>query len=383
MRNWLLPESIEDILPAEALHIEVMRRQIIDLLLVHGYQQVTPPMLEYVESLLTGSGSDMDLHMFKVIDQLSGRMMGLRADMTPQVARIDAHLLNCEGITRLCYAHSVLHTIPSSITKTREPLQIGAELYGHSGLESDLEIQQLMLQCLAISGVNSIHLDLGHVAVFRSIIKDAGVSTEIENQLFNTLQAKDISTLRTLCADLDKATRDALLLLPELYGDEKIFEEARKWLPNHLEIKTALDELEMVGEELSKLVDTVAFDLADLRGYHYHTGMVFAAYSRGCSNAIALGGRYDEIGRAFGRSRPATGFSMDLRELSRLVKQAPYPKGIRAPYMKDNEALDKAISTLRDAGKIVIVALPGQQGVTLDCDRQLILRNGEWVVEAI
>ncbi|MDH5480231.1 MAG: ATP phosphoribosyltransferase regulatory subunit, partial [Nitrosomonas sp.] len=177
--------------------------------------------------------------------------------------------------------------------------------------------------------------------------------------------------------------RDALLLLPELYGDEKIFEEARKWLPNHLEIKTALDELEMVGEELSKLVDTVAFDLADLRGYHYHTGMVFAAYSRGCSNAIALGGRYDEIGRAFGRSRPATGFSMDLRELSRLVKQAPYPKGIRAPYMKDNEALDKAISTLRDAGKIVIVALPGQQGVTLDCDRQLILRNGEWVVEAI
>jgi ATP phosphoribosyltransferase regulatory subunit len=383
MRNWLLPEYIEDILPAEALHIEVMRRRMIDLLLVHGYQQVTPPMLEYVESLLTGSGSDMDLNMFKVIDQLSGRMMGLRADMTPQVARIDAHLLNCEGVTRLCYAHSVLHTVPSGITQTREPLQIGAELYGHCGLESDLEIQQLMLQCLSISGVDKIHLDLGHIAVFRSIIKDADIPLEIETQLFSTLQAKDVPALKSLCADLDKITREALLLLPEFYGDGRVLTEARKWLPEHPEINKALDELETIGSELSTVVDTLAFDLADLRGYHYHTGMVFAAYARGCSNAIALGGRYDEIGKAFGRARPATGFSMDLRELSRLVKPGPYPKGIRAPYMKNNKALETVVGTLREAGKIVIVELPGHQGTTLDCDRQLILRNGEWVVEEI
>jgi len=383
MRNWLLPEYIEDILPAEALHIEVMRRQMIDLLYGYGYQQVTPPMLEYTESLLTGSGSDMDLNMFKVIDQLSGRMVGLRADMTPQVARIDAHLLNCEGVTRLCYAHSVLHTVPSGITKTREPLQIGAELYGHCGLESDLEIQRLMLQCLSISGVEKIHLDLGHVSVFKRIIEDSAISLETEAQLFSALQAKDVPALKVLCVDLNKTTRDALLLLPELYGDVKVLTEARKWLPAHLEITKALDELAVIGNELNAVVDTLAFDLADLRGYHYHTGMVFAAYALGCSNAIALGGRYDEIGKAFGRARPATGFSMDLRELSRLVKPATYPKGIRAPYMKGSIGLEAAARNLRAAGEIVIVELPEQQGTTLTCDRQLVLQNGEWIVEEI
>ena len=314
MRNWLLPEFVEDILPAEAIHIEGMRRQIIDLLMVHGYQQVVPPLLEYVESLLTGSGSDMDLHMFKVIDQLSGRMMGLRADMTPQVARIDAHLLNFEGITRLCYANSVLHTVPTGITKTREPLQVGAELYGHSGLESDLEVQRLMLQCLTVSGVSAIQLDLGHVAVFRGLIKGAGISHELEAELYAVLQAKDVSTLQELCVDLQKQTREALLLLPELYGDHKVLADAASRLPDYPEIRAALNELSIAKEELKPIVDEIAFDLADLRGYHYHTGMVFAAYTSGCSNAIALGGRYDEIGKAFGRARPATGFSMDLRE---------------------------------------------------------------------
>ncbi|MDP1548779.1 MAG: ATP phosphoribosyltransferase regulatory subunit [Nitrosomonas sp.] len=383
MQNWLLPEYVEDILPIEALHIEVMRRQIIDLLMVHGYQQVIPPLLEYLESLLSGSGSDMDLHMFKVIDQLSGRMMGLRADMTPQVARIDAHLLNSEGITRLCYANSVLHTVPSGITQTREPLQVGAELYGHSGLESDLEVQRIMLQCLSVAGVSKIHLDLGHVAVFRGLIKGASISRELEAELFAVLQAKDVSTLKELCIKLQKNTRDALMLLPQLYGDKNILIDAVKRLPDYPEIRTALNELSIVEEELKPTVDKIAFDLADLRGYHYHTGMVFAAYANGCSNAIALGGRYDEIGKAFGRARPATGFSMDLRELFRLMKPQTYPSGIRAPFQKKNKELDNIIEQLRSSGQIVVMDLPGQENESLDCNRQLVFQNGQWIVEEI
>ncbi|MCB1948600.1 MAG: ATP phosphoribosyltransferase regulatory subunit [Burkholderiales bacterium] len=383
MRNWLLPEYIEDILPAEALHIEIMRRRIIDLLMVHGYQQVFPPLLEYEESLLTGSGSDMSLQMFKVIDQLSGRMMGLRADMTPQVARIDAHLLNCDGITRLCYANSILHTVPTSLTQTREPLQVGAELYGHAGMESDIEIQQLMLACLAMAGLNQVHLDLGHVAVFRGIICNANISSELEAELFAVLQAKDISTLKEICRGLEQKIRESLLLLPELYGGKEVLHEAKKRLPARQEITSALDQLEWISDELQPVVETIAFDLADLRGYHYHTGVVFAAYARNCSNAIALGGRYDEIGKAFGRSRPATGFSMDLRELSRLVEQAPYPKGISAPYDKKNKELGSMIAQLRQEGHIVIMELPGQPETTLSCDRKLVKRNGKWNVERI
>lgn len=380
MRNWLLPEYVEDILPVEALQIENMRRQIIDLLMVHGYQQVIPPLLEYVESLSTGSGSDMDLRMFKVIDQLSGRMMGLRADMTPQVARIDAHLLNCEGVTRLCYVNSVLHTVPSGITQTREPLQIGAELYGHAGLESDLEVQRLMLQCLSVSGVNQIHLDLGHVAVFRGIIKGAGISQELETELYAVLQAKDISTLNELCVQLPTHIREALLLLPELYGDEKVLANALNRLPDYPEVKSALNELSIIAMELNPFVDTIAFDLADLRGYHYHTGMVFAAYAQGYSNAVALGGRYDEIGKAFGRARPATGFSMDLRVLARLVKPATYPKAIRAPYQLKNAELQSKITQLQKSGEIVVEELPGESNESQVCDRQLIWHDGQWIV---
>ncbi len=387
MRNWLLPEYIEDILPAEALAIEATRRRVLDRMLVHGYQLVGPPMLEYVESLLSGSGGDLDLRMFKVVDQLSGRMMALRADMTPQAARIDAHLLNRSGVTRLCYAGSVLHTVPSGLTRTREPLQIGAELYGHDGLESDLEIQQLMLQSLSIAGITKIHLDLGHVAVFRGLVKGAGISNELETQLFCALQSKDVSGLKDLCNKLDKVVdkkvRRALMLLPELYGDKKILEDARKLLPDFPEIQTALNDLESVSSELSPLVDTLSFDLADLRGYQYHTGMVFAAYAKGCPNAVALGGRYDEIGKAFGRSRPATGFSMDLRELSGLVKPTPYPKGVLASYKKSDKSLDKEIERLRSEGQIVVINLPGHQNDqgALDCDRQLVMDQGVWKIE--
>ncbi len=389
MRNWLLPEYIEDILPAEALAIEAKRRRIMDWLLVHGYQLVGPPLLEYVESLLSGSGGDTNLRMFKVVDQLSGRMMGLRADMTPQAARIDAHLLNRNGVTRLCYAGSVLHTVPSGLTRTREPLQIGAELYGHAGLESDLEIQRLMLQSLAIAGIEKIHLDLGHVAVFRGLVKGAGIPGGLETELFGALQAKDVSALGDLCAGLDKRVdknaRQALMLLPELYGDRKVLARARKFLPDYPEIQTALDELEAVAAELEPLVDTLAFDLADLRGYQYHSGMVFAAYAKGCPNAVALGGRYDEIGKAFGMARPATGFSMDLRELSGLVKPDPYPKGILAPYKRNDKALEKEIEQLRNEGQIVVMELPGHESDqdAPDCDRQLVMRQGIWRIEKI
>jgi ATP phosphoribosyltransferase regulatory subunit len=390
MRNWLLPEYVEDILPSEALRIEKMRRRILDVLLVHGYQFVIPPLLEYVESLLSGSGSDMDLHMFKVLDQLSGRMMGLRADITPQTARIDAHLLNAKGVTRLCYANSVLHTVPCEITRTREPFQIGAELYGHSGLESDLEIQRLMLRCLTISEIDKIHLDLGHVAIFRSLIKDSGVLPEFEVDLYSVLQAKDTAALYELLntglqTRLDKHTRDALMVLPELYGDKEILSRARKLLPGYPEIDSALNQLEVLENELKDYVNTITFDLSDLRGYHYHTGVVFAAYAKGSANAIALGGRYDEIGKAFGRARPATGFSMDLRELLKLVRSDACPKGILAPYKRDDTALDKLIEQLRNEGHIVITALPGNEieEDALYYDRKLILHNGVWEVVGI
>ena len=388
MRNWVLPEYIEDILPAEALRLESMRRQILDLLLVHGYQLVAPPMLEFVESLISGSGSDMNLRMFKVVDQLSGRMMGLRADITPQTARIDAHLLNCDGITRLCYAGSVLHTAPSGLTSTREPLQIGAELYGHIGLESDLEIQRLMLQTLVLSGVDKVHLDLGHVAVFRSLVRGAKIPANIESELFSALQAKDIPTLQDLCSEFDKSIRkkvsQALMLLPKLYGDKNILAQARRFLPDYPGIRKALDELELIAADLKLAVDSLAFDLSDLRGYHYHSGIVFSAYANNYPNAIAQGGRYDEIGKDFGRARPATGFSIDLRELSKLKQPPadPYPKGILAPYKKNDKALEKKITQLRDRGNIVIVKLPrhGKRKDTYNCDRKLVLKNRTWII---
>ncbi len=384
MHSWILPEYIEDILPAEALRIEKMRREVLDLLHVHGYQQVMPPLLEYVESLLSGSGHDMDLRIFKVVDQLSGRMMGVRADITPQAARIDAHLLNREGVTRLCYAGAVLHTLPSGLTRTREPLQVGAEIYGHAGLESDVEIQQLMLKSLARIGLGGVQLDLGHVAVFRNLIRHAGVDKERESDLFRVLQAKDIPSLKELVRSLDAQTREALVLLPELYGGLEVLEKARKHLPSRPGFSRILDDLAWIAKELKPLVGKLYFDLAELRGYHYHSGMVFAAYAAGCPNAVALGGRYDEVGKAFGRARPAIGFSMDLRELSGLLSSAPFPAGILAPLSQD-ETLGKMIEALRARGEIVVVDLPGHENARheLNCDRTLVLRDGQWRVEKL
>jgi ATP phosphoribosyltransferase regulatory subunit len=381
MRNWLLPENFEDILPPQAQRIDRMRAQLLELFRVHGYQLVIPPMLEYLESLLTGTGHDLDLRTFKLVDQISGRMMGVRADITPQVARIDAHLLNRKGVTRLCYAGSVLLTRARGLDSTREPLQIGAEIYGHPGIESDLEIQQLLADSLAACGISGARLDIGHVAVFRAICRHGGVGAELESELYEALGRKDLPALRVVTQPLPKATRKALLALPELYGDGTVLERARRALPRYPEIEAALRNLKVLtrGGTIP-----VSFDLADLRGYHYHSGVVFAAYAPGVANAVALGGRYDEVGKAFGRARPATGFSMDLRDLARTAPHEAGAAALRAPYSSD-PGLATAIRKLRAAGEIVVVGLPGHaaERAQPECDRELVKRTGKWTVRKL
>lgn len=385
MRTWLLPEYIEDILPAEALRIERLRRRILDLFQVHGYELVMPPLLEYLESLLTGTGHDLDLQTFKLVDQLSGRMLGVRADITPQVARIDAHLLNRAGVTRLCYYGSVLRTLPNGMNRTREPLQIGAELYGHAGVESDIEIQRLMMKALAASAVVEAYLDLGHVGVFRSLIRRGEVGRELEAELFRAMQLKDVPEIRALSRKLDAETREALALLPELYGGAEALALARRRLPAYPEIRAALKALGALSDGLRDSARIRCFDLAEVRGYHYHSGAVFAAYAEGWPNALALGGRYDEVGKAFGRARPATGFSMDLRELASATPDGDAGSRILAPYLPRNAALQRRIESLRNRGEIVVEDLPGHAGTGSEsgCDRRLVRRDGRWVVEKL
>jgi ATP phosphoribosyltransferase regulatory subunit len=385
MQKWLLPEYIEDLLPGEAARVERLRRRILDLFFVHGYELVVPPMLEYVESLLTGTGHDLDLKTFKLVDQLSGRLLGLRADITPQVARIDAHLLNRQGVTRLCYAGTVLHTQPSGLLRTREPMQVGAELYGHAGLESDIEIQMLMLRALRAAGVEGVHLDIGHVSIFRSLIRRAEVTEQLEADLFQVLQAKDVPALRELSSGLDETTRAALLLLPDLYGGEEVLATARERLPRYPEVTACLEALARLGRELRADVNELCFDLAELRGYHYHSGVVFAAYAGNQPEAIARGGRYDEVGRAFGRARPATGFTMDLRELAQIGNSREQPVRVMAPYRPEDAVLQAAIAKLREQGMIVVPDLPGHEAHRgeLGCTQELVGNNGTWRLELL
>ena len=322
--KWLLPEYVEDILPAEASRIEALRRRILDLFFARRFELVIPPLLEYMDSLLTGTGHDLDVRTFKVVDQYSGRMMGVRADITPQVARIDAHLLNRRGVTRLCYCGSVLHTRPASAGATREPIQIGAEIYGEAGAAADLEIQRLLCDALKAAGARRARVDFGHVAVFRSLVRAGGVDAETEAALFAALQSKDVPELRARAKKLPAKTRDALLLLPELYGGEEVLRVAEKRLPRLDPLQRALKTLRALAKACPL---PASFDLAELRGYHYHSGVVFDAYCEGASEPasaavlVARGGRYDEVGKAFGRARPATGFSIDLRSLSSLGKR--------------------------------------------------------------
>ncbi|MDE2212281.1 MAG: ATP phosphoribosyltransferase regulatory subunit [Betaproteobacteria bacterium] len=312
--RWLLPEFIEDLLPPDAWRLESARRELLDLFRAQGFQLVMPPLLEYIESLQASTGRDMDLLTFRLVDQLSGRQLGLRADTTLQVARIDAHGMNHQGVNRLCYAGSILHARPEGLNQSREPFQVGAEIYGLGGLEGDIEIQELMLEALKRTGLPKVTLDVGHVGLFRTLSRLAGLDDKAEGEWFEALQNKDLPALQALSSALGTPQGDALAQLARLNGDREVLNQAHRLLPQVPEIRQALSELEAVAAHFGQRVP-LAFDLAELRGYHYHSGLVFAAYAEGYPDAVARGGRYDDIGRAFGRARPATGFSLDLREL--------------------------------------------------------------------
>ncbi len=384
MRNWLLPEYIEDVLPAEAAQIESLRRSLLDLLDVHGYQLVMPPMLEYLESLITGVGHDLDLATFKVVDQLTGRLMGVRADITPQAARIDAHMLNNQGVTRLCYAGSVLRTNPDGLAQTRQPMQLGAELFGHAEMEADIEIQRLMVKTLQAAGVKALQIDFSHVGIFDSLMSKVQANDALKQSIYEALQKKDQTEISALCHDFDAATREALCRLTELNGDASILAVAAKDLPKTEQIAKALSELQQVAKELADLGVGLSFDLAELRGYNYHSGMVFAAYALGCSGPLAFGGRYDEVGQSFGRARAATGFSLDLRGLVKALPAISVKKGILAPYGNEVSLVNK-INSLRASGEKVVQALPGHDAHNheLGCDKKLENQAGHWEVVAI
>jgi ATP phosphoribosyltransferase regulatory subunit len=382
MHSWLLPEAIEDLLPVEAAQVESLRRRLLDDFHRHGYQLVSPPMLEFADALLAESDGDLNLRSFKLVDQLSGRTLALRADITPQASRIDAHLLNRRGVTRLCYCGSVLHARPSNLLASREPVQLGAELYGHAGLEADHEIVRLLAGALQLADLPPSRIDLGHVGIFRALTDGLSLPAGRDQALFDALQSKDVPTLLELTAGLPDDRRRGLLALPDLYGGIEVLAGAAAVLPALPEISQALGELLRLATELSDL--PLSFDLADLRGYHYHSGVVFAAYCANSPAAVALGGRYDSIGARFGRARPATGFSLDLRTLARLSAPQEVAGAILAPWPED-ETLHAEVARLRKNGEIVVLALPGHAGSWREagCDRQLVRRENNWIVETL
>ncbi len=388
--RWLLPEGIEELLPAEASRLEALRRRLLDLYATWGYAQVMPPFIEYLESLLVGSGSDLDLETFKLTDQLTGRLMGVRADMTQQVARIDAHRLQHEAPTRLCYLGTVLRARPDGPGGSRSPLQVGAELYGHAGIESDAEVVALMIETLEACGIRDVHLDLGHVGIFRGLTAAAGLDELREAELFEMLQRKARAELEAAVAGMPQEHASRLLALVDLNGGDEVLDAARERLAGATaEVDAALASLAGVAEVLRRERPELVlhFDLAELRGYRYHTGVVFAALVPGHGEAIARGGRYDDVGRFFGRARPATGFSTDLRQLLRLsdgMATAQVESGIFAPADAD-PALCAAIRELRERGERVVRALPGQVGgaAEMDCDRELVRNDDGWEIRTV
>ena len=379
--RWLLPEGVEEILPPKAIALEQLCRTIIDLFSTWGYEFVIPPMVEYLESLLTGTGEDLDLKTFKLTDQLSGRLMGIRADITPQVARIDAHLLKRDTPTRLCYLGSVLHTRPGKSGETRAPLQVGAELYGHSGVASDIEIVKLMLATLKQVDINQTCIDLGHIGIFRTLSADSSLNVTQQAQVFEALQRKAKDELKLLYKEwnITNAASNALLELVDLNGDIAVLDEAKKLLGN------LSPESAQYIDEIKALAVSINVDLAELRGYHYHTGMVYTAFVPDEGEGIAFGGRYDDIGSAFGRARPATGFSTDVKSLlKQQSKSSRNPSRIFAPISVD-KALREKINALRKTGNIVVEELEGQKASAseMSCEQQLVLENGEWIVNDI
>jgi ATP phosphoribosyltransferase regulatory subunit len=386
MSAWVLPDHLADVLPYEARQIEELRRVLLDSARTFGYELVMPPMLEHLESLLSGTGESMDLRTFKLVDQSSGRQLGLRADTTPQVARIDAHLLNRQGPTRLCYCGPVVQTQPTHANASREPLQFGAELYGHQGQEADLEILELVLTVLKRVGIDNFVLDLSDVRVVAALLTDAGADANQTHAIHQALARKDVVSLASLTAGMPQPSRDALRLIPDLYGDLSVIETARSALPQSPMLTQALDELAQLGQQMARLGHTaVSVDLADLRGYAYYTGLRFSVYGTAPRSQQQLellrGGRYDEVGAVFGRRRPAVGFSVDVKELAAMSATPDLHRAIRAPW-GDAPGLREAVADLRIKGEAVVSLLPGHENEVneFDCDRELVWVEGTWQV---
>jgi ATP phosphoribosyltransferase regulatory subunit len=383
IERWLLPEGVGELLPLEAERLERVRRKLIELFHAWGYELVVPPLIEYLESLLTGVGTDLDLQTFKLTDQLTGRLMGVRADITPQVARIAAHRIKREGIIRLCYIGSVLHTLPQGLGGARNPIQVGAELYGHGGVESDLEILRLTLEALNKVGIKEIHLDLGHVGIFRGLVAQAGLSFEQEYTLFDALQRKAQDEIDMALRDYGvvSSLRHKFTALVNLNGGSEVLAKAEQVLAGS-EVEQALTTLKKLALLGTKHLPEIPmhFDLGELRGYRYHTGLVFAAYVPGRGQAVAQGGRYDDIGQVFGRAQPATGFSMDLKELITLSEHSPPGhRGIYAAWSED-PGFEQEVARLRQQGERVVYGFPGavDDPIELGCDRELVLEAKQW-----
>ncbi|MFS2204150.1 ATP phosphoribosyltransferase regulatory subunit [Variovorax sp. Varisp36] len=386
MSAWVLPDHIADVLPSEARHIEELRRQLLDTARGYGYELVMPPLLEHLESLLSGTGEALDLQTFKLVDQLSGRSMGLRADTTPQVARIDAHLLNRDGVARLCYCGPVLHTRPDRPHATREPLQFGAEIYGHAGLEADTETLLLALDCLDAAGLREgVIVDMADARIVRALFAGVPVDAATLARVHAALAAKDASELASLTKDFPAASREGLRALVQLYGDASVLDEATNALKGTPAVGAALADLKQLAAGLQGVAGRqISFDLADLRGYAYYSGMRFGIYVPGAADSLVRGGRYDEVGAVFGRNRPAVGFSLDVRELVGVLPARPLRAAIRAPW-SDAAGLRQAIAQLRKSGETVVCVLPGH-GSEIDefhCDRELVEQAGQWSVRAI
>jgi len=379
MRNWLLPEHIADILPATARQVETAKSAMLEQFRTAGYELVLPPLIEYIDSLVAEGDDSLEIKTFKLDDQLSGRQMGLRADITPQVARIDAHLLaERTGVTRLCYAGSVVHARPAGLMSSREPLQVGAELYGYAGIDADLEIIRLMLATLNLVGVEKQRLDIGNIAIFRGLALAAGLAPELSREVFAALRCKDSATVSRLVQGVAEPYRSAFVALPELYGPRAVLDRARSRLPSIPEVDLALGQLQTLANALADQVE-LCFDLTELRGAAYHTGLMFAVYAPGWPDELARGGRYDNVGRRFGRARPATGFSLDLRDLLRILPQRDSARGIRVAASQ-MLAASAEVEQLRRAGEVVIIDYLGESAAALNCDRELVPVASGWQI---
>ena len=383
---WLLPEHIADVLPAQARHIEELRRGLTDVARSYGCELVMPPLFEHIESLLSGTGRALDLKTFKLVDQLSGRTLGVRADSTPQVARIDAHLLNRVGVTRLCYCGPVLHALPDGMHSSREPLQFGAEIYGHGALEADLEVQDLALDCLRRANLSSVLIDLGDARIVRAVLADVALNAAESDAVYAALAAKDAAALGELSRGFAASVQHALQALVTLYGGAEIIDRARRELPAHPLVHAALDDLQWLATHVREAHPeaSVSFDLADIGANGYYSGARFTVYNAGASEAIARGGRYDQVGSVFGRDRPAVGFSLDLKTLAGLTSGPTVHAAIRAPWAED-ASLRAAVRKLREQGHTVVRVLPGHEheGEEFGCDRELVRIGGEWDVRAL